>query len=311
MFMDKAMQKEFSAALKKEFDYTALMRSVRVLAECYDFLGFSYLTESIMGRGIPLLTIGEGQKQIFYIGAHHGAERITAAVLIKFVAEFCAHAKRGTAVCGMNLSYIMKTCTIYVVPMLNPDGVEISANGVPADSLWHSRLVKMNGSHNFTHWQANARGVDLNHNYDADFEEYKKLEPTLGIRGGCASKYSGEAPESEPETGALCNYLRFNKPSALMTLHTQGREIYYTNGGMYPSTSKAAAAKLAELTGYKLNIPTGTAAYGGLTDFCIQKLGVPAFTLECGKGKNPLPKSELSLIYSDLRKALFTFPTMF
>lgn len=309
--MDKAMQKEFYSALKKEFDYTALMRTVRVLSECYDFLSFSYLTESIMERGIPIISVGEGEKQIFYIGAHHGAERITAAVLIKFIAEFAAHAKRGSAVCGMNLDYIMKTSTIYIIPMLNPDGVEISANGVPHDSLWYQRLVKMNGSDDFSLWQANARGVDLNHNYDANFAEYKDIEKSLGIFSGCASKYSGEAPESEPETGALCNYLRFNKPSAIMTLHTQGREIYYTGGGKCHSGSYATAAKLASLTGYRLREPEGTAAYGGLTDFCIQKLGVPAFTLECGKGKNPLPKGDLNFIYAELRKALFTFPSLF
>ena len=309
--MDKARQKEFSAALKSEFDHSAMMRAIRVLAECYEFLGFSYLTESIMERGIPIITLGEGEKQIFYIGAHHGAERITAAVLVKFVAEFCAHVKRGSAVCGMNPEYIMKTRTLYIIPMLNPDGVDISANGVPNDSLFHSRLVKMNGSDNFTHWQSNARGVDLNHNYDANFSAYKAIEQSLGIYGGCASKYSGEAPESEPETGALCNYLRFNKPSALMTLHTQGREIYYTSGGKYPSGAKAAATKLSELTGYKLREPSGTAAYGGLTDFCIQKLDIPAFTLECGKGTNPLPKGDLAMIYAEVKKALFTFPTLF
>ena len=139
--MDKAMQKELYSALKTEFDYSALMRSVRVLSECYGFLGFSYLTESIMGRGIPLITVGEGKKQIFYVGAHHGAERITAAVLIKFIAEFAAHAKRGSAVCGMDPNYIMKTRTLYIIPMLNPDGVEISLNGAMDDSLWHERLV--------------------------------------------------------------------------------------------------------------------------------------------------------------------------
>ena len=309
--MDKVKLKEFSAALKGEFDYSALMRCVRVLSECYGFLNFSYLTESAMGKGIPLIALGEGEKRIFYIGAHHGAERITSAVLIKFIAEFCAHVKRGSAVCGMNPEYLMKTRTVCVIPMLNPDGVDISANGAPLDSLWRERLVKMNGSQDFTYWQANARGVDLNHNYDADFEAYKQIEGKLGIFGGCASKYSGEAPESEFETGALCNFLRFNTPTALMTLHTQGREIYYTSGGKCPSSSGAVAKRLSELTGYRLEEPDGSAAYGGLTDFCIQKLGIPAFTLECGKGKNPLPKGELPYIYSELRKALFTFPSMF
>ena len=31
-------------------------------------------------------------------------------------------------------------------------------------------------SDDFSHWQANARGVDLNHNYDSGFYEYKKIE---------------------------------------------------------------------------------------------------------------------------------------
>ena len=190
--------------MEKEFDYTLLMDEVYRLANEYPFLKFSYLTESAMGRAIPMLSLGMGEKQIYYIGAHHGAERITSAVLIKFVDELCKTVARGAVIFGMDLNFIMKTRTLRIIPMLNPDGVEISANGVQKDSLWYTRLVLMNGgSDDFTHWQANARGVDLNHNYDAGFEEYKKIEPTLGITGGCATRYSGERPESEAETSAL------------------------------------------------------------------------------------------------------------
>ena len=142
-------------------------------------------------------------------------------------------------------------------------------------------------------------------------EEYKQIENSLGINVGCATRYSGERPESEPETGALCNFLRFNSPTALMTLHTQGKEIYYKSGSTCPTASKFAAVRLARLTGYTLSTPVKEAAFGGLTDFCIQKLGIPAFTIECGRGRNPLPPRDLSLIYASLREALFTFPTMF
>lgn len=296
--------------LKSEFDYTALMSGVRVLAERYDFLQFSYLTESVMGRGIPRLTLGSGDKKIYYIGAHHGAERITAAVLVKFVNDFCGYVKNRAAVFGTDTEYLLKTRTIHVIPMLNPDGVEISANGAPNDSLWQTRLISMNGSADFTLWQANANGVDLNHNYDAGFEEYKEMEQSLGISRGCATRYSGERPESEPETSALCNFLRFNPPTALITLHTQGEEIYYESGGKSQERSKKIAQRIAKLTGYRLAKPSGTAAYGGLTDYCIQKLGIPAFTLECGMGKNPLPKEQLFDIYLTLREALFSFPSM-
>ena len=295
--------------LKKEFDYNVLMDGVRLLAEKYDFLRFSYLTESVMGKGIPLLSIGSGEKFVYYIGTHHGAERITAAVLLKFISEFCGFFEKNTAVFGMNLEYILKTRTIHIIPMLNPDGADISANGAPKDSLWQTRLISMNGGDDFTLWQANANGVDLNHNYDVGFEEYKEIECSLGISGGCATRYSGEHPESEPETSALCNFIRFNPPSALITLHTQGEEIYY-GGNKSQRRSKILAKKLADLTGYRLANPTGAAAYGGLTDYCVQKLSIPAFTVECGKGKNPLPKENLAGIYLSLREALFTFPTM-
>ncbi|MBQ4556144.1 MAG: hypothetical protein IJA60_00670 [Clostridia bacterium] len=298
--------------LKKEFDYDALMECVRKLSEKHSFLQFSYLTESVMGKGIPMLTLGAGKKEIYYVGAHHGAERITAAVLICFLNDFCALASAGATVFGMNLEYIMKSRTLHIIPMLNPDGVDISAGKLSRDSLWYERLVRMNNaSDDFSLWQANANGVDLNHNYDAGFEEYKQIENSLGINVGCATRYSGERPESEPETGALCNFLRFNSPTALMTLHTQGKEIYYKSGSTCPTASKFAAVRLARLTGYTLSTPVKEAAFGGLTDFCIQKLGIPAFTIECGRGRNPLPPRDLSLIYASLREALFTFPTMF
>ena len=305
------MQTEIKELLFGEFDYAALMQSVRTLSDRYPFLQFSYLTESVMGKGIPLLRLGEGEKEIYYIGTHHGAERITAALLIRFLFEFCALVKNGYPVLGMNVAYILKSRSLFFVPMLNCDGADIAANGAPKDSLLYSRLVQMNGSEDFTHWQANARGVDLNHNYDAGFAAYKQIERDLGIKGGAPTRYSGEFPESEPETGAICNYLRFNRPTAVLTLHTQGREIYYTSGGKCPSTSKAAALRLAKCTGYRMREPEGAAAYGGLTDFCIQKLGIPAFTFECGKGKNPLPQSDLPLLYAEIREALFTFPSMF
>ncbi|MBE6680043.1 MAG: peptidase M14 [Ruminococcaceae bacterium] len=298
--------------MEKEFDYAALMCEVRRLANRFSFLNFSYLTESEAGRAIPMLSLGVGKKQIYYIGAHHGAERITSAVLIKFISEFCNFLARGATAFGTDLEYVLQTRTIRIVPMLNPDGVEISANGVQSDSLWYTRLVAMNGgSLDFTHWQANARGVDLNHNYDAGFEEYKEVEKTLGITGPGATRYSGERAESEAESSALCNFLRFNPPAALMTLHTQGREIYYSSCGSYTKGAKAAAEYLSRLTGYKCAVPIGAAAYGGLTDYCIQKLKIPAFTIECGKGKNPLPPHDTLPIYLEMRKALFAFLTLF
>ena len=47
-----------------------------------------------------------------------------------------------------------------------------------------------------------------------------------------------------------------------------------------------------------------------MTDFVVGELGRPAFTLECGKGENPLPLSDYFPIYAGLREVLFTLPVL-
>jgi g-D-glutamyl-meso-diaminopimelate peptidase len=157
----------------------------------------------------------------------------------------------------------------------------------------------------FSTWQANARGVDLNHNYDAGFEEYKRIEKEMGIVPG-PSLFSGESPESEPEVRGVANLVRTLVPYAVVSLHTQGEEIY-----AYPRTKRQdrVAERLAELTGYKVAVADGTAGYGGLCDY-TGALGIPSFTLELGRGTNPLSETELIKIFPRVADAIAILPTL-
>lgn len=294
------------------FDHAALMESLKVLEDTYPFLNVRYLTQSILDRPIPLLELGTGKRKCLYVGTHHGMEWITSALLIQFVKELCAAIQTQRYVGKICPVTLFETHTLYIIPMLNPDGVEYQIHGVESKNPLYERLLSMNGqSEDFSRWQANARGVDLNHNYDAGFWEYKKIEAENGISEGAPTRYSGASPESEPETRALCDLIRFHKELlGIMTLHTQGEEIYFQSNGKTPKKSLPIAKKLASLSGYKLSVAEGLASYGGLTDWCVQKMNLPAFTLECGKGENPLPYSILSCLYADLRQALFAFPTL-
>lgn len=294
------------------FDYEALMKCVTALDREYSFLSFNYLGNSIMGRGIPLLSIGKGQREVLYVGTHHGMEWITSLCLMRFTGELCECIRTNTMPYRISTELYLQSHTLYIVPMLNPDGVEYQIHGVGADNPLFERLIAMNGdSDDFSKWQANARGVDLNHNYNAGFAEYKTIEAENGIMGGCATRYSGEAPESEPETASLCNFIRFHdRIRGILTLHTQGEEIFYKSGKILPKRSEGVAKRLSKLTGYRLSVATGSASYGGLTDWCVRSLGLPSFTLECGRGENPLPLSQFLPIYMGLREALFRFPTL-
>ena len=282
-------------------------------ANRYPFLSFGTLGESVLGRPIPIVTLGEGKKTFVYVGTHHAMEWMTSVLLLRFINEYAEGYREGRRIYNVHLPYLYKERRIVIIPMLNPDGVSYVHDGVKQDNPLYERLVKMNPKHpDYSHWQANARGVDLNHNYDAGFAEYKVLEKQANIIGGAPTRYSGEYPESEPEVGYLCNYLRFHQSDvhAVLTLHTQGEEIYYSSGGEVTPRSAAMAKALSRLCGYQLSTPDGMAAYGGLTDWCIRSLGIPAFTVECGKGVNPLPAEHYFCIYAALRQMFFEAPLL-
>ena len=295
------------------FDHQRLMDTLNHLTMRYPNLGIGYLGESILGRGIPLITLGHGKKEILYVGAHHGMEWITSVLLSRFLNDFWELSFHNGVAYGISLKQLCQSYTLYIIPMLNPDGVEYQIHGVQQNNPLYDRVLQMNnGNDCFSAWQANARGVDLNHNYDAGFAEYKELEAENGILGGAPTRYSGETPESEPEVAYLCNFIRFHENlRGILTLHTQGEEIFYKSGGKVVKNSEIIAKKIAQISGYKLSQAEGLASYGGLTDWCIHEMNIPAFTLECGRGKNPLPLSDYFSIYTKLRKLFFVFPTMF
>ncbi len=292
-------------------DYTALRDYIWDLAKRRAGFSFTFLGGTLLGKGIPVIAIGnEDAKDAFlYVGAHHASEHITTSALLLFADDFLASAGREETEYGVPVKDISSRSLIYVVPALNCDGIDIAINGAGEECLLKERLAAMNGGTDFTRWQANARGVDLNHNYDAGFKEYKESERRNGKDFGSPSRYSGEYPESEPEVGALCNFIRFNRRiKGILTLHTQGEEIYRGYG---EGSSERIAKEVARVTGYSIGEPEGGAAFGGLTDWATSVVGIPSFTIECGRGENPLPSSDLVKIYSDIRELLFTFPLMF
>ena len=293
------------------FDYSSLERTVREIQSKYDFIEIGNIGHSILGKSLPSISFGKGNKSVIYIGAHHGMEWITSAILMQFICDFAETLQASSKAYDISTRVLFETRRIHIIPMLNPDGIDYSIHGVSKNNVLKHRVHKMNNqSDDFTHWQANARGVDLNHNYSSGFEEYKIIERGLGLFDGAPSKFSGEYSESEPEVRALCQFVRYVKPQLALTLHTQGNEIFYTCGEKSPDKSLTLVKTISRLTGYDISIPTGTAAYGGFTDWFIDEFNLPSFTFECGLGENPLPFSDLDGIYARLKRALFTIPIL-
>ena len=238
--------------------------------------------KSILGRTLWCLTLGSGSPRVLYVAGHHAMEWLTGNLLLAFAAG----------------EERLPQGTLYFVPCLNPDGAELQIRGTTPSCLLAERQRAMNGgAPDFRHWQANARGVDLNHNYPAGFEEYRAVERELGILGGAPTRYRGEYPLSEPESAAMLSLISMLAPDGVLSLHTQGRELFFGAGA--PRTTHLWAEILGRRVGYRAGHPTGAAAYGGLSD-TLAEMGIPAVTVEVGLGENPLPQASLPALYREV-----------
>lgn len=268
-------------------DYTEMQREIfRLKKEC-PAIGVQIFGQSTLGRRLYALQLGKGPNQILFAGAFHGMEHITSRLLLQFVADLCREGKTPR-------------CRLTVAPMINPDGVEIQHYGWRRAGCYGS-LVKRITDGDTARWQANGRGVDLNHNFDADWHDLRQREIKAGIIGPAATRFGGYYPESERESHALATFCRNQRFSMALSFHTQGEEIYWEYGDCTPSISYDIASCMARVSGYAVSSPEGLAAGGGFKDWFIQCFQRPGFTIEAGKGQNPLPEKDFDEIYSHLR----------
>lgn len=277
------------------YDYKRLMEDTERLCEKYPFIDKEVIGKSVMKKPIYCLKVGKGEKKLFINCAHHGLEYLTSAFIMKFLEEYGkAIAENGEILC-YDANELAENVSLYVVPMVNPDGVDIAINGLDITNPYHQKLISSVGIHSFNKvWQANARGVDINHNYNA---AWRVVKPEAG-----ESRYSGPYSESEPETKAMVDFVRKMNFDILIAFHSQGKEIYYDFDGMVAEKSLELAEKMARVSGYAVSIPQGTASFGGCKDWFIKEFGKAGFTVEIGSGKNPLPEDMLDEIYDENSK---------
>lgn len=198
-----------------------------------------------------------------------------------------------------------KNTCVYILPMDNPDGVQIAQYGYKGIKNKKLRkLVKKIGHTKI--WKANARGVNLNDNFSAGFtkEEKKKKAHYMG--------YPGKKAESEKETKALVKFIEEIEPDAVLNLHSTGSIIYWdfnVEGKLYEDLKKLAA-KVNSFNKYQLMPKSGsTDAAGGFADWLVYKKGIPSITIETGNVVCPLPHSQFKKIYKENNKMFRWFMT--
>ena len=287
----------------KILTYSVYKSFVKELGSKYPDLKIAACGKSLLGKNIYALVIGEGKSNVVYVGGTHGIEWLTSLLLLRLAENLAASYENKGEIAGFDVKEILGDKKLIIIPELNPDGIEISIRGASACEKYKAQNFE-SCKGDFSFWSANARGVDINHNFNADWYALREAEKKAGINLPSPSRYGGAFPESEPESLAITRLCREISVDMLVTLHSQGEEIFYEYGENTPEKSFYIAKIFSALTDYTLVKNEGLYSSGGLKDWFIEEFKRPAFTVEIGKGKNPLPLEDADEIYEKIEAML-------
>jgi len=200
------------------------------------------------------------------------------------ICQYALHAREWkTALIALEqLRYGVMGGGAWFIPLSNPDGALLCQKGISSvkDEGIKKRLLKINGSADFSLWKANANCVDLNVNFAARWGT-----GSSNAHSPAPANYVGERPFSEKESAALRDFTLKINPDFTLSYHSAGGEVYwYFHQGVHAGIrDKAVAAALSGSTGYPLKYTFGSV--GGYKDWCIERLKIPAFTVEADGGE--------------------------
>jgi len=283
-----------------DYTYDILERNIRGLKARYPFIETGIAGKSVMGKNLYYLRLGTGTNQVFYNGAHHANEWITTPLLMKFIENFSRAYSTGSNIRGYNVRDIWNKSSIYIVPMVNPDGVDLVLYWPRYSNPVYTRAAQLNtsGLPLPRVWKANISGVDLNVNYPAEWQKEKDLEIAQGITGPAPRDYGGPAPLSEPESSSVVNFTRSHNFRLVIAYHTQGEVIFWQFENLAPPDALPIARQFSRASGYAISENPYESAYAGFKDWFIQDYRRPGYTIEVGRGINPIPISQFNSIYN-------------
>ena len=244
-------------------------------------------------------------KKILIFGGIHGREYMTSQLIMEQTTEFLMKLCRTQ---DKEYAKILEGKAIHVVPMVNPDGVTISQRGAMGiknpdlKNLVEEIALREGGRHPqgsyFHRWKANAKGVDLNRNFDALWETCEDA-----VQEPSRQNYKGTKPESEIESRALAELTRREEFQRTISYHSSGAVIYwdfYQQGQLRVQTWEFAK-RIGEITGYVPQENTREQSSGGYKDWALLKMEIPSLTIEIGRQESPLPASCFEEIFIENR----------
>lgn len=282
------------------YHYDVVRTEIQRLLLYYPFMEKMSIGSSVMGKEIPALKLGTGETQVCYSAAFHANEWITAPILLRFAEEYARAVAEGGALYGTDARSLYQQVTLYLIPMVNPDGVDL-VTGVLTEGSYYEQAKRIAADYPAIPfpdgWKANIEGVDLNLQFPADWELARQIKYEQGYRTPAPRDYVGEAPLSAPESRAVYAFTLSHDFSLILAYHTQGEVIYWKYKDLEPARSREIALYFGRVSGYTVEETPYASGNAGYKDWYILQFDRPGYTIEAGYGENPLPITDFPEIY--------------
>jgi len=113
------------------YSYDIMILNIQRFILKYPFLNIGSIGTSVMGKEIPYIQIGFGSNKVLYVGATHANEWITSTLLMKFIEDFSeSYLQEKNIFENISTKHLYESSTIIIVPMLNPDGVDLVVSDI-------------------------------------------------------------------------------------------------------------------------------------------------------------------------------------
>ena len=167
------------------FSSNLLYVNLQILKQSYPLLQTGSIGKSVLGKDIPFVRVGRGQKEVFYSASYHANEWITSILFLEFLYEYCTAIQNNSTIWNFSARRLFDSVSIYIVPLVNPDGVDLVTGALPATSQSYKQAQKIADEYPTIPfpdgWKANIRGVDLNLQFPAGWKNAREIKYSQGF----------------------------------------------------------------------------------------------------------------------------------
>ena len=284
-----------------DYSYELVRYITEGLKVRYPYITLRSAGTTVMEKELWYMVVGSGSTNVFVNASHHANEWITTPVVLKFTEDYLRALSDGGNIGEESAQNLFASKKLFVMPLVNPDGVDLVTGALTQASPYYSAATDIAANYPDipfpSGWKANISGTDLNLNYPASWERAREIKFAQGFTTPAPRDFVGASPLSAIESRNVYNLSLANDFALTVSMHTQGDIIYWKYQDYLPPRSEEIADELSRVSGYTKALTPYASGFAGYKDWYISYYNRPGYTVEIGRGINPLPISEFDNIY--------------